>query len=93
MNTAFLLMAQYNGQAIIPIEQVCKDYFDITPTKLKAKVAKGEINLPLVWMESSQKGARGVHLSDLAAYIDSQHAKAKTEQDKLMGRHRSGRSH
>lgn len=85
MNTAFLLMAQYNGQAIIPIELVCKDYFDITPTKLKAKVAKGEINLPLVWMESSQKGARGVHLSDLASYIDSQHAKAKAEQGKLMG--------
>ncbi|GLO24205.1 pyocin activator PrtN family protein [Pseudomonas putida] len=85
MNTAFLLMAQYNGQAIIPIDLVCKDYFDITPTKLKAKVARGEINLPLVWMESSQKGARGVHLTDLAAYIDSQHAKAKAEQDKLMG--------
>jgi len=86
MNTAFLLMAQYNGQAIIPIDLVCKDYFDITPTKLKAKVARGEINLPLVWMESSQKGARGVHLTDLAAYIDDQHAKAKAEEDKLMGR-------
>ncbi|MNJ24046.1 Pyocin activator protein PrtN [compost metagenome] len=86
MNTAFLLMAQYNGQAIIPIERVCEDYFDITPTKLKGKIARGEINLPLVWMESSQKGARGVHLSDLAAYIDSQHAKAKSEQEKLMGR-------
>lgn len=86
MNTTFLLMAQYNGRAIIPIDLVCKDFFDITPTKLKAKVAKGEINLPLVWMESSQKGARGVHLNDLAAYIDDQHAKAKAEQDKLMGR-------
>lgn len=86
MNTAFLLMAQYNGRAIIPIDLVCKDFFDITPTKLKAKVARGEINLPLVWMEPSQKGARGVHLNDLAAYIDDQHAKAKAEQDKLMGR-------
>ena len=27
MNTAFLLMAQYNGQAVIPIESVCRDYF------------------------------------------------------------------
>ncbi len=27
MNTAFLLMAQYNGSAIIPVEKVCKDYF------------------------------------------------------------------
>ncbi|MCE0851833.1 pyocin activator PrtN family protein [Pseudomonas asiatica] len=86
MNTVFILMAQYNGRAIIPIDVVCQDYFDITPTKLKAKVARGEINLPLVWMEESQKGARGVHLTDLASYIDSQRAKAKAEQDKLMGR-------
>ena len=27
MNTAFLLMAQYNGQAIIPLANVCADYF------------------------------------------------------------------
>jgi hypothetical protein len=26
MNTAFLLMAQYGGKAIIPIEDVCRDY-------------------------------------------------------------------
>lgn len=86
MNTAFLLMAQYNGQAIIPLERVCADYFDLTPNKLKEKIARGEINLPLVRMEVSQKSARGVHLADLAAYIDDQRAKAKSEQDKLMGR-------
>jgi Pyocin activator protein PrtN len=27
MNTAFLLMAQYEGKAVIPVEQVCQDYF------------------------------------------------------------------
>ena len=27
MNTAFLLMAQYGGKAIVPIEDVCRDYF------------------------------------------------------------------
>ncbi|KPA88748.1 Pyocin activator protein PrtN [Pseudomonas asplenii] len=87
MNTAFLLMAQYGGQAIIPIERVCADYFShLTPEKLKLKVAKGEINLTLVCMEASQKSARGVHLNDLAAYLDAQHAKAKSEHDKLMGR-------
>ena len=26
-NTAFLLMAQYGGAAIIPLEVVCRDYF------------------------------------------------------------------
>ena len=27
MNTSFLLMAQYGGKAIIPIEDVYRDYF------------------------------------------------------------------
>lgn len=87
MNTAFLLMAQYDGQAIIPLERVCADYFaHLTPEKLKLKVAKGEINLPLVRIEDSQKAARGVHLNDLAAYLDTQHQKAKADHEKLMGR-------
>lgn len=87
MNTAFILMAQYNGLVIIPLERVCTDYFShLTPEKMKLKVAAGDIDLPLVRLESSQKSARGVHLNDLAAYLDAQHFKAKTEHAKLMGR-------
>ena len=87
MNTAFILMAQYNGLVIIPLERVCTDYFShLTPEKMKLKVATGDIDLPLVRLESSQKSARGVHLNDLAAYLDAQHLKAKTEHAKLMGR-------
>lgn len=87
MNTAFILMAQYNGLVIIPLERVCTDYFShLTPEKMKLKVAAGDIDLPLVRLESSQKSARGVHLNDLAAYLDAQHLKAKTEHAKLMGR-------
>ena len=87
MNTAFLLMAQYSGQAIIPLERVCADYFShLTPEKMKLKVAAGQIDLTLVPMESSQKSARGVHLSDLADYLDAQRTKAKAEHEKLMGR-------
>lgn len=87
MNTIFLLMAQYSGQVIIPLETVCADYFThLTPEKMKLKVASGEIDLPLVKMENSQKSARGVHLNDLATYLDAQHVKAKSEHEKLMGR-------
>jgi hypothetical protein len=44
MNTAFLLMAQYGGKAIIPIEDVCRDYFShLNPTKLVQKISEGEI--------------------------------------------------
>jgi hypothetical protein len=86
MNTVFLLMAQYNGQAIVPAERVCEDYFaPLKPVNFLRKIAAGEIRLPLVRMEESQKGARGVHLSDLAAYIDAKRAAAVKECEKLCG--------
>lgn len=87
MNTAFLLMAQYNGQAIIPLERVCQDYFrHLTPEKFLRKTLTGEIDLPIVRVESSQKAARGIHLGDLAQYLDAQHQKATAENNKLQSR-------
>ncbi|WP_349573346.1 pyocin activator PrtN family protein [Azotobacter salinestris] len=67
MNTMCLLMAQYNGQAIISLERVCEDYFrHLPPEKFLRKAMTGETDLPIVRMEGSQKAARGVHLADLA---------------------------
>ena len=87
MNTAFLLMAQYDGQAVIPVELVCRDYFrHLTPEKLVRKVSAGEIAIPLVRMERSLKCAKGVHLQDLADYIDRQRALALKEHEQLHGR-------
>ncbi len=80
MNTAFLLMAQYGGRAIIPVDDVCRDYFShLTPEKFVRKVSLGEIVIPLVRMEGSQKSAKGVHLTDLAAYIDERTEAARKE--------------
>lgn len=87
MNTLFLLMAQYGGQAIIPLDRLCLDYFShLTPEKMKRKVALGDIDLPLVQLESSQKSARGVHVRDLAQYLDAQHQVALSDHNKLHGR-------
>ncbi|RFB80438.1 pyocin activator PrtN family protein [Methylovirgula sp. 4M-Z18] len=84
MNTAFLLMAQYNGQVIIPVEIVCRDYFrHLTVEKFLRKVMSGEISLPIVRIETSQKSARGIHLQDLAAWLDVRHAAALKECDQL----------
>lgn len=87
MNTLFLLMAQYNGLAIVPLETVCKDYFQhLTPEKMLRKVMAGEIDLPITRIEGSQKAAKGVHLQDLANYLDEQRRRAVVENDKLHGR-------
>lgn len=78
MRTDFILLALYGGLAVIPLERVCADFFpSLTPEKLKRRIARGDIALPLMAMERSQKSARGVHLNDLAAYIDAELADAK----------------
>ncbi len=84
MNTAFLLMAQYEGRAIIPVEWVCRDYFShLTPDKFIRKVSLGDLAIPLVRMEASQKCAKGVHLNDLAQYLDRRVEAARKECQQL----------
>lgn len=87
MNTAFLLLAQYQGAAVIPVDAVCRDYFQhLTPVQFIRKVTEGKIDLPVVMIEGSQKAARGVHLQDLAAWIDKRRAAAQKECDQMQGR-------
>ena len=80
MKTLFLLMAQYDGRPIIPVDTVRADYFGhLSLDKFLRKTASGEIKLPIVRIEASQKSERGVHVTDLAEYIDSRHAAAVKE--------------
>ncbi|MFC0572685.1 pyocin activator PrtN family protein [Paraburkholderia solisilvae] len=80
MNTAFLLMAQHGATAVVPFEAVCRDYFaHLAPDKLLQKIKAGEIRLPIERMERSQKSAKGVHIQDLAHYIDERRVAARKE--------------
>lgn len=84
--TLFLLMAQYNGQTVVPLDRVCRDFFGhLTVEKLLRKALHGDIALPIVRIEASQKSQRGVHLVDLAAYIDKRRAAAVKECQQLAG--------
>lgn len=86
MNTAFLLMAQYNA-AVIPLELVCKDYFQhLTPNEFARKATNGSLDIPVVRIETSAKATRGVHLADLARWIDERREAARKENDQLQGR-------
>lgn len=80
MKTLFVLMAQYNGQVVIPLDRVCKDYFThLTTDMFQRKVMAGQIRIPITRMEASQKSAKGVHITDLAEYLDVQRAAAIKE--------------
>jgi hypothetical protein len=77
-------MAQYNGLAVIPVEYVCRDYFrHLTVEKFLRKCLAGEIDLPVVRMESSQKCAKGIHVNELAVYLDKQAEAARKECEQL----------
>src|SRR6476661_9300185 len=85
--TFFLLMAQYNGRTIVPIDHVCRDFFGhLTVDKLLRKALRGDLALPIVRIETSQKAQRGVHLVDLATYIDKRRSAAVKECCQLTGR-------
>ncbi|WP_055128398.1 pyocin activator PrtN family protein [Pseudomonas mediterranea] len=84
MKTLFVLMAQYDGQVVVPLDRVCKDYFThLTTDMFQRKVLAGQIKLPITRMESSQKSARGIHITDLADYLDAQRAAALKESHQL----------
>ena len=66
MNTAFLLMAQYSGAAIIPVDRVCHDYFShLSVQQFVRKCSAGELKLPLVRIDGNVyrlKNGRGLYL-------------------------------
>jgi hypothetical protein len=58
----------------------------MTPAQLARKAQAGDIDLPVVRIETSQKAARGVHLQDLADWIDGRREAAQKENDQMHGR-------
>ncbi|MDQ0135082.1 hypothetical protein J2T08_003003 [Neorhizobium galegae] len=85
-STVFLLFAQYGGKAVVPVEAVCRDYFNhLTPGVFLRKVASGELEIPVIRSDASQKCQKGIHLQDLADYIDSRREAALKEFKQLNG--------
>lgn len=84
MKTLFLLMAQFDGRAIVPLGEVCRAFFPhLAEAQFLRKVSAGEIKLPLIRIEASQKAIKSVHLSDLAQYIDERRDAAQKEMQQL----------
>lgn len=80
MKTLFLLLAQFDGKAVIPVDAVCREFFPhLSVEKFLRKTTAGEIAIPVVRMEDSQKSAKGVHVQDLADYLDQRRAVALKE--------------
>lgn len=68
--TIFLLAAQFNGAAAVPVEDVAKQYFGLDPEYAKRKASKQQLPIPTFQLDDSVKSAWLVRLDDLAAHID-----------------------
>jgi Pyocin activator protein PrtN len=85
VKTEELLLSHYKTP-IIPLASVVRDYFShLNVEKFLKKTLSGEISLPIVRMERSQKSAKGIHVTDLGAYLDKQTEAARKECRQLSG--------
>ncbi|UYQ71263.1 pyocin activator PrtN family protein [Pelagibacterium flavum] len=79
-STIAILLAQYGQRVVIPVEQVCRDYFShLDPAKFVRKVNEGAIAIPMMRVEASQKSAKGIHVADLAEWLDARREAARKE--------------
>lgn len=78
MNTAFLLLAEFES-AVIPLSKVSEKFFGLAPQTAKLRANSGKLPVPA--FRASQKAEYLVSIQDLAEYIDQMRAKAKEDQE------------
>ncbi|MBI6547827.1 pyocin activator PrtN family protein [Xenorhabdus lircayensis] len=83
MNTAFLLMAEFETSQI-PLSNIAERYLKMSPGTAERKANEGKLDIPTYKLNDSQKSPRIVHVNDLAAYIDQQRARAVQELERIQ---------
>ena len=78
MNTVFLLMAQH-GKAVLPLAEVCKEYFALSSAVAERYAKAGRLPVPAYKAGASAKAPWLVNITDLAAFLDEQRNKALSD--------------
>lgn len=79
MNTVFFLMAEFAGQAEIPLEQLCPKYTGLDIARAKRAAARQQLPFPVHRTTNSQKAPWVVHIEDLARHIDARAKQGRAE--------------
>lgn len=69
MKTALLLFARHE-KALLPLDEICQEYFGLCPAEARREVAAGRLGVKAVQLRPSNKAPWLVHIDDLAAYVD-----------------------
>ncbi len=83
-STLWMLQGRYEYMPIIPAKKVAQDFFGIEERAFLRKVDSGDIDLPIVKLERSQKALKGVHIKDLAELIDRRVESARRQQERIF---------
>jgi hypothetical protein len=76
--TLGLLLKQY-GRAFISLEQARLDFFPhLSSETIRQRARDGSLGLPVTRFDASQKSAMGIHVEDLAKYLDARRRLAMT---------------
>ena len=78
MKTEYILLAQYE-RAIIPLEEICEEYFSCRRHTAIRKAKNGTLPVPSFQTGIGQKSPWMIHISDLATMIDEQRDKARED--------------
>ena len=78
-STFALLVEKHGPRPTIPLEEVRREYFPhLARQMFHRKLRSGDIPLPIIRMEASQKSPRSVHMRDLATYLEARRLEAKS---------------
>lgn len=87
MSTIWMLLGMYEGRPFVTAAELTRDFFQhLSVEKFVRKVDTGEIDIALMRIEDSTKATRGVHIKDLADYLDRRSHKAREVTRKIHGR-------
>ncbi|MEO1852743.1 MULTISPECIES: pyocin activator PrtN family protein [Chromohalobacter] len=76
MNTYFGLLAEFNGRAELPLEEVAPRYFGISAKTASARALAQGLPVPAYRALDSQKSPWLVSATDLAEHLDKRRAEA-----------------
>jgi hypothetical protein len=75
----FLLMAEYGGRVLLPLEEVCEKIFGMSIKTANRKANANELPLAAVRFSNSQKAPFMISIQDLAIFIEDQCSEARIE--------------
>jgi len=75
--TYFGLLAEFDGRAEIPLDEVAPRYFGVNARTASARAAAQALPVPTYRAADSQKASWLVSAGDLAEYLDKRKAEAR----------------